>query len=408
VLLRVSDSSSCALAGPQPPPLPLPAVEPSRHLDSRDRRASDGEFAGRTLGKWTLGSTQETCETLGRELRFWFAEPAQVESCEVVMVDLLHSTDLDEFRAVLLAWYQRNCRDLPWRRTRDPYAIWLSEIMLQQTRVAAVIAHYKRFLKRFPTVHTLAAARESSVLAQWSGLGYYRRARNLHAAAKAIVREYGGAFPRTSTGLQALPGIGRYTAAAIASIAFGDPSAVVDGNVERVISRLAQSTVSRKRIWEITAQLLARERPGEFNQAMMELGAMVCLPAEPNCPECPVRSFCRTQGRHPARIRVKTTQQVKREIAYALERDRNSVRLVQRGASEPLMPGMWELPQVAVSRSCELLFSVRHSITVTDYTVRVLSSAGQLQGTWIKNSRLATLPLTGLTKKILRRAAIIK
>ncbi|HKR82928.1 MAG TPA: hypothetical protein VJS37_02065, partial [Terriglobales bacterium] len=166
------------------------------------------------------------------------------------------------------------------------------------------------------------------------------------------------------------------------------------------------SPVSGKRSWEMAAQLLARECPGDFNQAMMELGAMVCLPAEPNCPECPVRSFCRTQGRHHARR--KAPQQVKREIAYALERDRNSVRLVQRGANEPLMPGMWELPQVTVSRSGELLFSVRHSITVTDYTVRVLSSARDLEGTWIKNSRLASLPLTGLTKKILRRAAIIK
>ena len=322
------------------------------------------------------------------------------------MLDPLQLADLDEFRAALLTWYRQKRRDLPWRRTQDPYAIWLSEIMLQQTRVAAVIAHYQRFLQRFPTVHSLAAARESSVLAQWSGLGYYRRARNLHAAAKAVVRDHGGAFPRTSAGLRALPGIGRYTAAAIASIAFDEASAVVDGNVERVISRLSKSTVSGKRIWEIAAQLLAGERPGEFNQAMMELGAMVCLPAEPNCPGCPIRSFCRTQGRHHASR--KAPPQVKREIAYALARDGNSVRLIQRGANQPLMPGMWELPQVAVTRSRELLFSVRHSITVTDFTVRVLSCAGELEGTWIKNSRLASLPLTGLTKKILRRAAIIK
>jgi A/G-specific adenine glycosylase len=322
------------------------------------------------------------------------------------MFDPLQPAALDDFRADLLSWYGTKRRDLPWRRTQDPYAIWLSEIMLQQTRVVAVRAHYQRFLQRFPNVHTLAAARESSVLAHWSGLGYYRRARNLHAAAKAVVRDYGGAFPRTSAGLRALPGIGRYTAAAIASIAFDEASAVVDGNVERVISRLLKSTVSGEGIWEIATQLLARERPGVFNQAMMELGALVCLPAEPNCPDCPVRSFCRTQGRQPAKR--KAPPQVKREIAYALARDGNSVRLVQRGANEPLMPGMWELPQVKVSRSRELLFSVRHSITVTDYTVRVLSSAGDLEGAWIKNSRLASLPLTGLTKKILRRAAIIK
>src|SRR5215467_10235021 len=138
------------------------------------------------------------------------------------MADFLKSTDLDRFRDALLDWYRRNRRDLPWRRTLDPYAIWVSEIMLQQTRVTAVIAHYNRFLKRFPNVHKLAAARESSVLGHWSGLGYYRRARNLHAAAKAVVREHGGAFPRTSVRLQAMHSIGRYTAAAIASIAFSE------------------------------------------------------------------------------------------------------------------------------------------------------------------------------------------
>jgi A/G-specific adenine glycosylase len=322
------------------------------------------------------------------------------------MIDFLKSTDLNRFRDALLGWYRRNRRDLPWRRTLDPYAIWVSEIMLQQTRVAAVIAHYNRFLKRFPSVHRLAAARESSVLGHWSGLGYYRRARNLHAAAKAVVREHRGVFPRTSAGLQALPGIGRYTAAAIASIAFDEPSAVVDGNVERVISRLWGRTVSGNRLWEAAAEMLASEHPGEFNQAMMELGATVCAPAEPNCLACPVRSFCRTQGRHPARR--KATRQVKREIAYALEQDGNSVRLVQRGASEPLMPGMWELPQVDVQTQHQLLFSLRHSITVTDYRVRVLSSAGDLAGTWIKNSRLPRIPLTGLTKKILRRAGVIE
>jgi len=329
----------------------------------------------------------------------------QLESAKS-MVDPFKSVDLAGFRAALLAWYKRNRRDLPWRRTRDPYAIWLSEIMLQQTRVAAVIVHYHRFLTRFPTVHKLAAARESSVLAKWSGLGYYRRARNLHAAAKAVVREHAGTFPRTSAGLQALPGIGRYTAAAIASIAFDEASAVVDGNVERVISRLSGTEVSRKRVWEVAAQLLAREHPGEFNQAMMELGATVCVPAKPDCLNCPVRNFCRAQGRLCTRI--KTPRQVKREIAHALERDGNSVRLVQRSADEQLMPGMWELPQVALRASPKPLFYVQHSITVTDYTVRVLSCGGDPPGTWIKNSRLPKLPLTGLTKKILRRAGIIE
>jgi len=349
-----------------------------------------------------LGATSTQCSA-GK--RYGAAESAPVESAKP-MADFVKCEELDRFRAALLTWYRRNRRDLPWRRTQDPYAIWISEIMLQQTRVAAVIAHYTRFLKRFPNVHKLAAARESSVLGHWSGLGYYRRARNLHAAAKAVVREHGGAFPRTSAGLQALPGIGRYTAAAIASIAFGEASAVVDGNVERVILRLSGKTIPGRRIWEAAAGMLAGEHPGDFNQAMMELGATVCLAAEPNCLECPVRSFCRTQGRH--RTSKKATQQVKREVACALERDGDSVRLVQRGANEQLMPGMWELPQVAHRERQKLLFSVRHSITVTDYKVRVLRSPGPLPGSWIKNSRLAALPLTGLTKKILRRAGVIE
>src|SRR4030088_1756445 len=144
-----------------------------------------------------------------------------------------------EFRRRILAWYDEHARDLPWRKSRDPYRVWLSEIMLQQTRVAAVIAHYQEFLRRFPTIEKLAAAREASVLAAWSGLGYYRRARMLHAAAKVVARDHGGKFPDTTEALRELPGIGRYTAAAIASIAFGKPVAVVDGNVERVLQRLS-------------------------------------------------------------------------------------------------------------------------------------------------------------------------
>lgn len=323
------------------------------------------------------------------------------------MADPLQSINVESFRAELLAWYRQNRRDLPWRRTQDAYAIWLSEIMLQQTRVSAVIAHYHGFLKRFPTVQKLAAARESSVLAAWSGLGYYRRARNLHAAAKAVVREHGGSFPRTSARLATLPGVGRYTAAAVSSIVFGEASAVVDGNVERVLSRLLGSTVSGERVWQVAAQLLSSQHPGEFNQAMMELGALVCVPGEPVCRGCPVRNFCRTQGRQPTTL--KGPPQVKREIAYALARERNSVRLVQRGANQRLMPGMWELPEVVdVRRVHKQLFSVRHSITVTDYRVRVLSGAGDVPGTWVKNERLLKLPLTGVTKKILRRAGIIQ
>ena len=315
--------------------------------------------------------------------------------------------DSGVFHAALLSWYDRNRRDLPWRRTRDPYRIWLSEIMLQQTRVAVVLGRYEQFLERFPSVQSLAAARESSVLAEWSGLGYYRRARNLHAAARVLVREMRGQFPQNADALRRLPGIGRYTAAAIASISFGEPVAVVDGNVERVISRLRGSArIPAARVWAIAEALLCRERPGDFNQAMMELGATVCLPTEPKCPECPIRSFCRTQGRHKS-LRKKPRQH-RREIAYALARKSDSVLLVRRGRGENLMPDMWELPQVSLHNSEQPLFSLRHSITTTNFTVHVVSQSETPRGTWVRNSRLGSLPLTGLTKKILRRTGIIK
>jgi len=314
--------------------------------------------------------------------------------------------DVVAFRADLLMWYRANRRDLPWRRTNDPYKIWLSEIMLQQTRVVAVLEHYARFVKRFPTVQKLAAAKESSVLALWSGLGYYRRARNLHASAKMVVREHSGEFPNSAAKLRALPGIGRYTAAAVASIAFGEPVAVVDGNVERVISRLLGKIISGENLWATANEILCRDNPGDFNQAMMELGATVCLPAEPSCTACPVHAYCRTRGRHES-LR-KNPRQFKRDIAYALQRDGNSTLLVKRAENERLMPSMWELPQVRLRKGDEQLFSVRHSITVTDFTVRVIGRSKALAGTWIKDSRLKTLALTGLTKKILSRAGIIQ
>src|SRR5580658_8169005 len=180
------------------------------------------------------------------------------------------------FRAQLLAWYDANARDLPWRQQPratkhcDPYPVWLSEIMLQQTRVAAVIAHYHEFLRRFPTVEKLARARQPSVLAAWSGLGYYRRARMLHAAAKVVVRDRDGKFPASADGLRVLPGVGRYTAAAIASIAFDEPVAVVDGNVERVLQRVSGQYLAGEEFWLAAEKLLDRNRPGDFNQAMME------------------------------------------------------------------------------------------------------------------------------------------
>jgi A/G-specific adenine glycosylase len=340
------------------------------------------------------------------------------------------------FRKQLLAWYDAHARALPWRESRDPYRVWLSEVMLQQTRVAAVIAHYHAFLRRFPTVEKLARAREASVLAAWSGLGYYRRARMLHAAAKVLVGEGAGKFPETAEGWRTLPGVGRYTAAAIASIASGEPVAVVDGNVERVVQRFLGRKLAGENFWLTADQLLDRQRPGDFNQAMMELGATVCTPRVPACLACPVVDQCATRGEMAGA--AKAARQKKREIHYTLDYRENGGRdgavfLVQRARDAGLMAGMWELPELAGSeagagkkqaprlarndqsnpkmtdKGRSPWFTVRHSITVTDYTVRVWRQpvADEAVGKWIASRRLEKLALTGVARKILRKAGLL-
>ncbi|HEX9121253.1 MAG TPA: A/G-specific adenine glycosylase [Terriglobales bacterium] len=337
-------------------------------------------------------------------------------------------------RAALLRWFADHRRPLPWRQDRDSYRIWISEIMLQQTRVGAVLEHYAEFLRRFPDLKTLAAARLQDVLAAWSGLGYYRRARALHCAARIIVRDHGGILPGNAAALQSLPGIGRYTAGAIASIAFHQPCAVVDGNVERVLRRLlGWRRQPLSRIWNAAQQLLSRRSPGNFNQAMMELGALVCLPVSPRCEACPVRRQCATRGplQRPARPPRKTA-----EITYGLAARDGRIYLVRRGRRESLMPGMWELPQLCngdcaangapnlpdgaphlpVVGRCgsqnNVLptdFTLRHSITVTDHAVHVcrVPAAGLRGGCWFPLQDAAALPLTGLARRILRRASLI-
>ena len=311
------------------------------------------------------------------------------------------------FQERLLQWFDRHKRNLPWRRDRDPYRVWLSEVMLQQTRVGAVIDHYERFLRRFPTVEKLASARESSVLAAWSGLGYYRRARMLRAAARKIVKEHGGKFPDNAEKLQSLPGIGRYTAAAIASIAFDQPVAVVDGNVERVLQRVQGHTLSGEKLWSAAGELLGEVRPGDFNQAMMELGATVCLPRQPQCPLCPVSDLCATRGE--LHLPGKGTGQIKRDIHYRLACRAGSIFLVQRSMTARLMPGMWELPEIANAKNTTQSLTLRHSITVTDYVVHVKRGPVPkgMEGHWVREARVTTLPLTGLARKILRAAKII-
>jgi A/G-specific adenine glycosylase len=306
------------------------------------------------------------------------------------------------FRLELLSWYDQNRRDLPWRQDRDPYRVWVSEIMLQQTRVAAVLPKYHNFLQRFPSVQELAAAREPSVLAEWSGLGYYRRARNLHAAAKIIAKA--GKFPQTSAAWLTLPGIGRYTAAAICSIAFNEPVAAVDGNVQRVLRRLNGRNHTTADSWKTAEALLDHTRPGDFNQAMMEFGATVCIPGEPLCVTCPIQSFCSTRGRD--HFPPRKPPQQKRNITFALSLLNGSVRLVRRSSRETLMPGMWELPRAPKPARKSALFSLKHSITNTDYDVRVINAA-TADGVSIKLSRVPQLPLTGLARKILSRAGVI-
>jgi A/G-specific adenine glycosylase len=318
----------------------------------------------------------------------------------------LTPSDQRVFRAALLRWFRAHRRSLPWRDTRDPYRIWISEIMLQQTRVGAVLERYAEFLRRFPDMRSLAAARLQHVLAAWSGLGYYRRARALHRAAQVVARDHGGCLPRTAEALRRLPGIGLYTANAIASIAFDEPCAVVDGNVERVLRRLlGWSGKPVSRIWDAAQQLLSPRAPGNFNQAVMELGALVCLPGVPRCGGCPVRRFCATRGplRRPPSPPRRTA-----ETTYALALQDSRVYLVRRSRRESLMPGMWELPSIPANHLLPE-FTLRHAITVTDHTAHVcrVSPAEVRGGRWFRFPSAATLPLTGLARRILRHASLI-
>ncbi len=313
------------------------------------------------------------------------ARPAHPES----RAESAHPLEPEAFRKALSNWYRKHARELPWRGIRNPYATWLSEIMLQQTRVATVIQRYTDFLTCFPTIAALAAAPEDDVLSLWSGLGYYRRARMLHRGAQFVVRELGGELPSTSAELRTLPGVGEYTAAAIASIAFGESIAVLDGNVERVLLRILglpeQKTAAARGTLLRTANELvppaatrrnAVQTPGDHNQAMMELGATICLPRGPLCLGCPVYAFCATRGEHPTPARKPLRS---RHVACLLAtRKRGTVTevlLERRGAEVTLMPGMLELPPLPLNAVTlrEPVLRLRHSITNTNYYVEVFA-----------------------------------
>lgn len=262
---------------------------------------------------------------------------------------------------ILIAWYDLNGRDLPWRRTRDPYRIWLSEVILQQTRVAQGMEYYLRFTERFPTVEALAAAEEPEVLKQWQGLGYYSRARNLHAAARQIVAQYGGRFPNTWAEVRALRGVGDYTAAAICSLAYDLPHAVVDGNVYRVLSRLfaieepIDTAAGRKLFAALAAEHLDPRRAARYNQAIMDFGALCCTPHHPDCAGCPLADRCAARAEHRIDefpVKQGHTQVRDRWFHYLDIRCEGRVPLVRRGAGD-IWQGLYELPLIETSAPCE-------------------------------------------------------
>lgn len=263
-------------------------------------------------------------------------------------------SNMTAIRRNLLVWYRREARDLPWRQTQDPYLIWLSEVILQQTRVDQGLPYYRRFVARFPTVHALAEADLDVVLKAWEGLGYYTRARNLHKAARVVAGDFAGKVPREAAVLQMLPGVGRYTAAAIASIAFGERVAVLDGNVKRVLSRLCNETRSiderevESSLWESAQTLLPRKDPGDFNQAMMELGARLCSPKAPDCAACPVVAQCEAhklgvQAQRPVRTKKKPVPRKHFVVAAIMRED---TYLLARRPESGLLGGLWELPGI--------------------------------------------------------------
>lgn len=255
---------------------------------------------------------------------------------------------------IIREWYKKNRRELPWRSTRDPYRIWLSEVILQQTRVNQGLNYYIEFLNSFPDVHTLALAGEDEVLKKWQGLGYYSRARNLHQAARDVVAHFGGTLPRTYEGLLTLKGVGRYTAAAIASICFGEPRAVVDGNVSRVIARLfgveepVNTGAGARTIESLAMELLDRDDPGNHNQAMMEFGALQCVPVSPDCGNCPLLDHCEAAGsQRVAQLPVKIPRRrpVERWMYFYIIIYRGETILVKRGTGD-IWKSLYHFPVV--------------------------------------------------------------
>ncbi len=283
----------------------------------------------------------------------------------------MDNEQVKRFQTKLLEWYYVNKRDLPWRNTDDPYKIWISEIMLQQTRVDQAMPYYNRFMKLFPTVHDLAEADQQTVLKAWEGLGYYSRARNMHQAAKSIVYEFNGKLPDTWDGITSLKGIGPYTAAAILSIAYERPYAVVDGNVIRVLTRYfgirddVRSTKVKNNIQELADKLIYEEKPGEFNQSLMEIGATVCIPASPKCNECPLSTDCltmRTAQFNAIPYKSPAKKRPHHHIGVGIIRNKKDEVLIALRPNDAMLGGLWEFPGGKQEEKEEIMETVRREL----------------------------------------------
>lgn len=335
----------------------------------------------------------------------------------------------------LLRWYRIHSRILPWRGHLNPYAVWVSEIMLQQTRVEAAIPYFEEWMERFPSVQSLADASERDVLNLWEGLGYYSRARNLHKSARVIVDEYNGQLPRSIDLLRKLPGIGRYTAAAIASMAFGLDEPTLDGNIRRVFARLfnveipADSTEGEKLLWQLAADNLPKGKAGDFNQALMDLGATICLPRNPRCEDCPLTKDCQARALelHEARPVLKPKAEVPHVVHSAAVINQRGRVLLAKRPSDGLLGGMWQFPNGQVRgdparglpkalktghgldvRAGKALGVVNHAYTHFRVTVHVfrgelISMSKKEDLKWIKLSELEDYPMGKIDRQIARR-----
>jgi A/G-specific adenine glycosylase len=290
----------------------------------------------------------------------------------------------------LLAWYDRNRRDLPWRGVRDPYAVWVSEVMLQQTQVSTVLGYYAAWMRRFPSVRALAAAREADVMHAWQGLGYYSRARRLQAGARAVVERHGGLVPADRASLLALPGIGAYSAGAIASIAFGAREPLVDGNVVRVLTRRfglrgdPGKGPLKRRLWELAGALVPGERPGDFNQALMELGATVCTPRAPICKNCPWSERCEARLRGLVEVLPELPPRApptRVRVALAVVRSRGRVLVVETPENATRWAGLWTFPHVEVRAKESAEAAAERAARDVGLAVRVAEHAGRLEHT---------------------------